>query len=146
MRTNKRRFGESTKCTLSHRRRGGVTVKNVLVIGGAGYIGSHMVRMLAEEGLAAVVLDDLSSGFADTVPQSVPLIIGDAGNRDLLEQIFQEHEIDAVMHFASYIQVGESVLQPAKYYENNLSKTLALLTSMANHQIKNFIFSSTAAI
>ncbi|MFK3790817.1 UDP-glucose 4-epimerase GalE [Pseudomonas piscis] len=123
-----------------------MTAKNVLVIGGAGYIGSHMVRMLTEEGLGAVVLDDLSSGFADTVPQGVPLIVGDAGNRELLKQIFQEHEIDAVMHFASYIQVGESVLQPAKYYENNLSKTLALLASMAHHQIKNFIFSSTAAI
>lgn len=122
------------------------TEKHVLVVGGAGYIGSHMVRMLVDAGLPIVVLDDLSSGSLGAVHTSAPLIIGDVGDQKLLDQIFQKYTIDAVMHFASFIQVGESINQPAKYFENNLSKTLTLLGCMARHQIKNFIFSSTAAI
>ncbi|KJH87243.1 UDP-galactose-4-epimerase [Pseudomonas fluorescens] len=120
--------------------------KYTLVVGGAGYIGSHMVRMLVDAGLPIVVLDDLSSGSNGAVHSSVPLIVGDVGDQKLLDQIFQTYAIDAVMHFASFIQVGESITQPAKYFENNLSKTLILLGCMARHQVKNFIFSSTAAI
>jgi len=120
--------------------------KYVLVIGGAGYIGSHMVRMLVDAGLPVVVLDDLSSGSTGAVHSDVPLIIGDAGDQSLLDQVFEKYSVDAVMHFASFIQVGESVKQPAKYYKNNVSNTLSLLGCMARHQVKCFIFSSTAAI
>lgn len=117
----------------------------VLVVGGAGYIGSHMVRRLQGQGLALLVLDDLSSGFADAVP-GAQLIVGDVADTALLDSIFTGHSIDAVMHFASFIQVGESVVKPAKYYENNVAKTLVLLAAMVRHNVRSFIFSSTAAI
>lgn len=117
----------------------------VLVVGGAGYIGSHMVRMLRDEQVPVVVLDDLSAGHADAV-SGVDLIVGDMADEALLDRLFSEHRIDAVMHFASFIQVGESIRLPAKYFNNNVSKTISLLNSMARHGIKHFIFSSTAAI
>lgn len=117
----------------------------VLVVGGAGYIGSHMVRRLQDQGLALLVLDDLSSGFADAV-SGAELIVGDVADATLLDSIFTSHSIDAVMHFASFIQVGESVVKPAKYYENNVAKTLVLLAAMVRHNVRSFIFSSTAAI
>lgn len=118
---------------------------SVLVVGGAGYIGSHMVRLLQDRKLNPVALDDLSSGFADAV-SGAELLTGDAGDSQFLDRVFKERRIDAVMHFASFIQVGESVVQPAKYYENNVGKTLTLLGAMARHGVRNFIFSSTAAI
>jgi UDP-glucose 4-epimerase len=117
----------------------------VLVVGGAGYIGSHMVRRLRDQGLAILVLDDLSSGFSDAV-SGAQLIVGDVADAVLLDSIFTGHSIDVVMHFASLIQVGESVVDPAKYYENNVGKTLVLLAAMVRHNVKSFIFSSTAAI
>lgn len=117
----------------------------VLVVGGAGYIGSHMVRRLQDQGFALLVLDDLSSGFAGAV-SGAELIVGDVADAALLDSIFTTHPIDAVMHFASFIQVGESVVNPAKYYENNVAKTLVLLAAMVRHNVKSFIFSSTAAI
>jgi UDP-glucose 4-epimerase len=117
----------------------------VLVVGGAGYIGSHMVRRLQNDGLALLVLDDLSSGFSDAVSGS-ELIVGDVGDAALLDHIFSNYSIDAVMHFASFIQVGESVVKPAKYYENNVTKTLVLLAAMVRNNVRSFIFSSTAAI
>lgn len=92
-----------------------------------------------------MVLDDLSSGFSDAVP-SAELIVGDVADAVLLDSIFTSHSIDAVMHFASFIQVGESVVKPAKYYENNVAKTLVLLAAMVRHNVRSFIFSSTAAI
>lgn len=104
-----------------------------------------MVRHLKDKGLALVVLDDLSSGFADAA-SGAELIVGDVADAALLDSIFTSHPIDAVMHFASFIQVGESVVKPAKYYDNNVSKTLVLLAAMARHEVRNFIFSSTAAI
>jgi UDP-glucose 4-epimerase len=117
----------------------------VLVVGGAGYIGSHMVRLLLDAGVRPLVLDDLSAGFADAV-SGADLVTGDAGDRVLLDRLFGEHRVDAVMHFASLIQVGESVIRPDIYYENNVGKTLTLLGAMARHGVKSFIFSSTAAI
>jgi len=117
----------------------------ILVVGGAGYIGSHMVRHLKDNGISLLVLDDLSSGFADALGDA-ELIVGDAGDVKLLDFIFTSRHIDAVMHFASFIQVGESVLNPVKYYENNVVKTMTLLGSMARHKVRNFIFSSTASI
>ncbi|MDD5296589.1 MAG: UDP-glucose 4-epimerase GalE [Rhodocyclaceae bacterium] len=118
---------------------------NILVVGGAGYIGSHMVRLLNDSNLAPVVLDDLSSGFSDSIP-GAELYIGDVGDVSVLDMILNQRRFDAVMHFASFIQVGESVLHPAKYYDNNVGKTITLLNAMARHGVKNFIFSSSAAI
>ncbi|WP_460047061.1 UDP-glucose 4-epimerase GalE [Pseudomonas sp. S2_H01] len=105
-----------------------------------------MVRLLVDSGIGTIVLDDLSSGFADAVSPQARLIVGDAADQELLTQLFADYSIDTVMHFASFIQVGESVTNPAKYYENNLGKTLRLLGCMAANDVRSFIFSSTAAI
>jgi len=117
----------------------------VLVVGGAGYIGSHMVWLLGQRGVNVVTLDDLSSGHADAVT-SGRLERGDMADRALLDRIFFSQRVDAVMHFASFIQVGESVEQPARYYRNNVLRTLDLLDAMRAHGVKHFIFSSTAAV
>ena len=117
----------------------------VLVVGGAGYIGSHMVKMLHLTGHDVVTLDNLSNGYKDAVLFG-EFIEGDVANRSLLDELFTKHSFDGVMHFASYIQVGESVEKPSMYYENNVSNTLTLLTAMSDAGIKSFIFSSTAAI
>lgn len=120
-------------------------MSKVLVVGSAGYIGSHMARHLQDQGLALLVLDDLSSGFSDVVT-GAQLIVGDAADAVHQDNIFTGHSIDAVKPFASLIQVDESVVNPAKYYENNVAKTLVLLAAMTRHNVKSFIFSSTAAI
>jgi UDP-glucose 4-epimerase len=117
----------------------------VLVLGGAGYIGSHMVAYLQSQNIASVVIDDLSTGFANSVV-GVPLYQGDFANQELLQKVFKEHQIDAVMHFAASSQVGESVSDPEKYYFNNLCKTQVLLNIMRQHQVINIVFSSTAAV
>jgi len=117
----------------------------VLVVGGAGYIGSHMVKRLRRAGYRPVVLDNLSQGRRGAVGDA-PLIVGELGEDSVLDVIFQAWPIAAVMHFASYIQVGESVAQPATYYENNVSNTVALLRAMVRHDVRRFIFSSTAAV
>lgn len=117
----------------------------ILVVGGAGYIGSHMVLSLAHERHDVVVLDDLSSGHADAVPAGM-LVRGTIADTGLLDRVLAGHKPDAVMHFASFIQVGESVEQPAKYYRNNFVNTLNLLDAMVRHDVKRFVFSSTAAI
>lgn len=117
----------------------------VLVVGGAGYIGSHMVQMLLDRGHEPVVFDNLSTGYRDAVPAG-RLIEGDLADPSALEALFSAHRFDGVMHFASYIQVGESVRDPAKYYRNNVANTLNLLDAMRRHEAKHFIFSSTAAI
>lgn len=117
----------------------------ILVVGGAGYIGSHMVKQLAQSGNEVVTLDNLSYGYRDAVRYG-EFIEGDLGDGTLLESIFKAGDIDAVMHFAGFIQVGESVIKPAMYYHNNVSNTLTLLDTMLRHEVKNFIFSSTAAI
>lgn len=121
------------------------TPPTVLVVGGAGYIGSHMVWLLGQRGVNVVTLDDLSSGHADAVT-SGRLERGDMADRALLDRIFSSQRVDAVMHFASFIQVGESVEQPARYYRNNVLRTLDLLDAMRAHGVKHFIFSSTAAV
>jgi len=117
----------------------------ILVVGGAGYIGSHMVKQLLRSGHDVVTLDDLSTGYRDAVLGG-SFIEGSIADRKLLDSVFAEHRYDAVFHFASFIQVGESVAQPAKYYANNLANTLNLLDAMVRHEVKHFIFSSTAAI
>ena len=117
----------------------------ILVVGGAGYIGSHMVHTLRQADCHAVVLDDLSGGHRDAVCNT-ELVVGSLADRALLDRLLGEHRFDAVMHFASFIQVGESVREPAAYYRNNLINTLNLLDAMIAHGVKRFVFSSTAAI
>jgi len=117
----------------------------ILVVGGAGYIGSHMVKQLAQAGNEVLTLDNLSYGYRDAVKYG-EFIDGDLGDRAILDTIFNAGDIDAVMHFAGFIQVGESVIKPSMYYHNNVVNTLTLLDAMLHHRIKNFIFSSTAAI
>lgn len=120
-------------------------MKNLLVVGGAGYIGSHMVWLLGQRGVNVVTLDDLSAGHRDAVLCG-ELVVGDMADRALLDQVFTSHRFDAVMHFASFIQVGESVADPAKYYQNNVANTLTLLAAMKTHGVSQFVFSSTAAV
>lgn len=118
---------------------------SILVVGGAGYIGSHMVKRLHEAGHAVVVADDLSGGRREAVA-GTPLLVGDIGEPAFARQVFASHAFDAVMHFASFIQVGESVTDPARYYRNNVSATQVLLEAMRAAGVHRFIFSSTAAI
>jgi len=120
-------------------------MSDVLVVGGAGYIGSHMVKLLAERGHAVVTLDDLSTGYRDAVVRG-DFVKASIADRAGLDAVFRSRHFDAVMHFASFIQVGESVVEPAKYYANNLCNTLNLLDAMVQGGVKRFIFSSTAAI
>jgi UDP-glucose 4-epimerase len=117
----------------------------ILVVGGAGYIGSHMVKQLATAGNEVITLDNLSYGYRDAVKYG-EFIEGDLGDTAALESIFNSGDIDAVMHFAGFIQVGESVVKPAMYYHNNVVNTITLLDAMLRHEVKHFIFSSTAAI
>jgi UDP-glucose 4-epimerase len=119
----------------------------ILVTGGAGYIGSHAVLALREAGYEVVILDNLVYGHRDIVETvlKVELIEGDIADRALLDKIFKTREFAAVMHFAAYAYVGESVSQPAKYYRNNVAGTLTLLEAMCDAGIKNFVFSSTCA-
>ena len=116
----------------------------VLVVGGAGYIGSHMVKMLSLAGHDVLTLDDLSNGYKDAVKYG-EFVEGDIADSVLLNKLFSTHKFDGVMHFASFIQVGESVEKPSMYYRNNVSNTQVLLDAMVAHGVKSFIFSSTAA-
>lgn len=115
-----------------------------LLIGGAGYIGSHMAKQLVCAGHHVVVLDNLSTGFRDQVRYG-ELVEGDLADTALLEQLFNKYAFDGVMHFAAASLVGESMQDPSKYYRNNVVNTLNLLDVMVRHGVKNFIFSSTAA-
>ena len=121
--------------------------QTILVTGGAGYIGSHAVLALKEKGYDVVILDNLVYGHRDVVEKSlnVELVVGDTCDRALLDQIFNNREITAVMHFAAYAYVGESVENPAKYYHNNVVGTLTLLEAMQAANLDKFVFSSTCA-
>lgn len=116
----------------------------ILVVGGAGYIGSHLVRELVETQ-KVIVLDNLSTGFRDSVDSRAVFIQGDLGKEEDLKAVFSTYPINAVMHFAANSLVGESVVNPLKYYQNNVAATLTLLRVMLKYDVKNFIFSSTAA-
>jgi UDP-glucose 4-epimerase len=118
---------------------------SVLVVGGAGYIGAHMVDVLLKAKMEVITLDNLSTGHRDLHPGGI-FIEGSLGDPQLLDDIFSNQRIDAVMHFAAYSLVGESVTDPLKYYRNNLTATTELLDAMNRHHIKRFIFSSTAAV
>ncbi|MCM3363560.1 UDP-glucose 4-epimerase GalE [Niallia sp. MER TA 168] len=116
----------------------------ILVVGGAGYIGSHLVKELVEKE-EVVVLDNLTTGHKEAIDSRAIFVEGDLGKAEDLEPIFSKYPIKAVMHFAAFSLVGESVQDPYKYYENNVANTLTLLKMMLKHNVKNFIFSSTAA-
>lgn len=118
---------------------------NILVVGGAGYIGSHMVKLLLDQGHTVVTFDNLSSGFRDAVLGG-EFVEGDLSDLPVIDHVFEKYKPEAVMHFASFIQVGESVQHPDKYYLNNFTNTLNLLNVMVKYGIKHFIFSSTAAV
>ncbi len=120
-------------------------MQRLLVVGGAGYIGSHMVKMLLRAGVEVVTLDDLSKGHRDAVLGG-EFIEASLADRGALRDVFASHAFDAVLHFASFIEVGESVRNPRKYYENNLTNTLNLLGAMLEAGVKHFVFSSTAAV
>lgn len=119
----------------------------ILVTGGAGYIGTHAVLSLQQAGYNVIVLDNLVYGHRELVEEvlKVKLVVGDTNDRALLDNLFATHEIAAVMHFAAYAYVGESVSDPAKYYRNNVIGTLTLLEAMLAADIKKFVFSSTCA-
>lgn len=119
--------------------------KNILVTGGAGYIGSHVVQQLREQGRNVIILDNLSTGF-EQATQGAKLIIGDTGDLDLVSRTLKEYEIESVLHFAAHTIVPESVSNPLKYYANNTCSSRNLLQCCAEHGVKHFIFSSTAAV
>ncbi len=118
---------------------------SILVTGGAGYIGSHVVRQLRERNENVVVLDNLSTGFRSAV-LGAPLVIGDTGDRALVSNVLREHRIETVMHFAAHTIVPESVSNPLKYYGNNTCSTRSLLQCCQDAGVKHFVFSSTAAV
>lgn len=124
------------------------TNQTILVTGGAGYIGSHAALALKQAGYEVIILDNLDYGHPELVDEvlKIKLVIGDTGDRALLDQLFTNHKIDAVMHFAAYIAVGESVAEPGKYYRNNVASTLNLLEAMLAHKINKIVFSSTCAV
>lgn len=113
--------------------------EEVLVTGGAGYIGSHAVVELLDKGYSVIVVDNLENGFIELVDKRAKFYQGDIRNQEFLEKVFLENKISTVMHFAGYIKVGESIKDPIKYYENNTFGTLLLLKSMLKNNIKNSI-------
>lgn len=120
-------------------------MKNILVTGGAGYIGSHIGKKLAEAGYNVIVLDNLSKGHREAVLKG-KLIVGDLADMDLLDRIMKEEEIEGVIHLAADSLVGESMEKPGKYYRNNVANGLNLLEAMVNNGVKYIVFSSTAAV
>jgi UDP-glucose 4-epimerase len=123
-----------------------MSVKKILVTGGAGYIGSHAVRHLLDHGYEVTVLDNLSHGHAEAVDPRAKLVRGSTGDAALVAETLRQAKIEAVMHFAADIEVGESVTNPGKYYENNFSNALSLLGAMRDTGVKKIVFSSTAAV
>ena len=119
-------------------------MSEILVVGGAGYIGSHMCKYLHEKNFTPVVLDNLSLGHRQAVKWG-PLYAGELDDQGLLSTILTTHDIQAVMHFAAYCYVGESVAEPLKYYQNNVAAPLTLLDSLLSHGVNKFIFSSSCA-
>ncbi len=117
----------------------------VLVTGGAGYIGSHAVKVLLDKGYDVVVVDNLTTGHIEAVDKKAKLYVGDIADEEFMHKVFTENEIKGVIHFAAFSLVGESMTNPYKYYENNVSKTNHLLKSMVEHNVLNLVFSSTAA-
>jgi UDP-glucose 4-epimerase len=118
----------------------------VLVTGGAGYIGSVVAGQLVDAGHSVVVYDNLSHGHRDAVPSAAELVVGDVGDRARLDQLFTAQKYDAVMHFAAWIEAGESMKEPARFFLNTTANALTLLEAMRAHGVSRFVFSSTAAL
>ena len=118
----------------------------VLVTGGAGYIGSHMVHALVEAGESVAVIDNLSTGFSAFLPEGVPLFIGDAGDENLVEGVIAQHGVESIIHFAGSVVVPNSMRDPLGYYRNNTMTTRSLLNVAVKSGVNRFIFSSTAAV
>ncbi len=118
----------------------------VLVTGGAGYIGSHMVHALVEAGESVVVIDNLSTGFSRFLPKGVQLLVGDAANENLVESAIAAHRVESIVHFAGSVVVPDSMRDPLAYYRNNTMTTRSLLTAAVKCGVNRFIFSSTAAV
>jgi UDP-glucose 4-epimerase len=119
---------------------------SVLVTGGAGYIGSHMVLELLDAGESVVVVDNLTTGFRWAVPPDAKLVVGDAGDQELVQTVIRQHDVEAIIHFAGSIVVPESIADPLAYYHNNTVKSRALMQAAITRGVKSFIFSSTAAV
>lgn len=117
----------------------------ILVTGGAGYIGSHVVDLLVREGHGVTVLDTLEKGHREAVHPRAEFLLGDCGDASLLDRLFTRESFEAVLHFAAYIEVGESMVDPGRFFVNNTGRPFALLDRMCAHGVKKFIFSSTAA-
>ena len=120
--------------------------ESVLVTGGAGYIGSHVVQALRDRGQHCVVIDDLSFGHREVMPVNVPLVVGDVGDRALVDRLLREHRVDAVVHLAGAILVAESVVDPLKYYQRNSAAAATLLQACHAAGVGRLVFSSTAAV
>jgi UDP-glucose 4-epimerase len=120
--------------------------QHILVTGGAGYIGGAAVRLLLQNNYRVTVLDNLSRGYRNSIPPGVPLVIGDTGDAGCLNQLFSENKFDAVMHFAAYAEVAESMLEPGKYFQNNTASSLTLLEACLGHGVSKFVFSSSCAV
>ncbi len=118
----------------------------VLVTGGAGYIGSQMARQLLENKISVVVVDSLENGHRAAVPRAAALLVGNIGDADFMRAVFARHAFDAVMHFAGYIAMGESMTKPGKYFHNNAACTLTLLDAMLQAGVKRLVFSSSAGV
>lgn len=118
----------------------------ILVTGGAGYIGSHVVYGLIEQGQDVIVLDNFSSGFREAVAEQAKLVVGDVGDAELVSRLIAEHSIDAIMHFAASTVVPESVAKPVAYYRNNTVNSLTLVDTAIGGGVRHFVFSSTAAV
>src|SRR3977135_3611682 len=119
---------------------------SVLVTGGAGYIGSHMVLALVEAGESVVVVDNLSTGYSGLLPEGRPLFIGDAGDENLVEGVIAQHGVESIIHFAGSVVVPDSMRDPLAYYRNNTMTTRSLLNAAVRCGVARFIFSSTAAV
>lgn len=119
---------------------------SVLVTGGAGYIGSHMVHALVDAGERVVVLDDLSTGFRFALPAAVPLVVGDTSDAALVSRLIAEHGIESIVHFAASIVVPESVADPLRYYRNNTANSRSMIECAVKGGVRHFVFSSTAAV
>jgi len=119
---------------------------SVLVTGGAGYIGSHAVKALAASGMRVVVFDNMSAGHREAVRHASGLVVGDIHDTERLRATIREHDVDAVMHFAAWLSVGESVRNPAGYYRNNVAGAMSVLDAMIEENVRHLVFSSTAAV
>jgi len=118
----------------------------VLVTGGAGYIGSHMVHELVDSGEPVIVLDNLSTGFRAALPASAPLVVGDCGDENLVGELIRAHRVTAIIHFAGSVVVPDSVRDPLGYYRNNTVNTHHLIEAAVRGGVRQFLFSSTAAV